>query len=77
MPNFQTGSNASQPTKISKVKHYFGGFGHPMFKNRFEYGKSFHKKSFPKKNWNPTPRYFGEAQWPPSPVFRYTQIGRS
>jgi len=43
------GPNASLTNKSSKVKNFFGGFGHPNFMNHFVYGKSLLGKSFPKR----------------------------
>ena len=42
-------------TKVSKVKLFLEGSGHPNFMNPFEYGKSFLGKSFPKKIGTLTP----------------------
>ena len=43
----QNGSNASLTTKVSKVKHFLEGSGHPNFTNPFEY--ALQGKSFPKR----------------------------
>ena len=43
------------PRKVSKVKHFLEGFGHPNLMNPFEYGKSLPGKSFPKRIGTLTP----------------------
>ena len=56
------GKRSLDQQKISKVKHYFEGSRHPNSMNPFEYGKSFHNKSFPKRMGtlpHPAPKYLG------------------
>ena len=67
---------------IQKSDIIFEGSRHPNIMNPFEYGKSFHNKSYPKRIGTfipPSPKIFrGGHNVPPAPlVFIYTQIGWS
>ena len=45
---YELGQTPLRQTKVSKVKHFLEGSGHPKFMKPFEYGKSLSDKSFPK-----------------------------